>query len=107
MQRDVSTSPGHHYVDQAAWSLEAATPVTARAGDVLVFSYLLVHGSYPNTSDRCRHTLYTWHTLYTRGVMPMLYRERRMFLIQVAAGEDTPASAVHRCGLGPRNLSIL
>ena len=65
MQRDVSTSPGHHYVDQAAWSLEAATPVTARAGDVLVFSYLLVHGSYPNTSDRCRHTLYTWHTQYT------------------------------------------
>ena len=103
MQRDVSTSPGHHYVDQAAWSLEAATPVTARAGDVLVFSYLLVHGSYPNTSDRCTRR----GTLSTRGVMPMLYRERRMFLIQVAAGEDTPASAVHRCGLRPRNLSIL
>ena len=104
----MSTSPGHHYVDQAAWSLEAATPVTARAGDVLVFSYLLVHGSYPNTSDRCRHGIHcTRGTLYTRGVITMLCRERRMFLIQVAAGEDTPASAVHRCDLRPRNLSIL
>ena len=33
--------------------------------------------------------------------MTMLCRERRMFLIQVAAGEDTPASAVHRCRLWP------
>ena len=39
-------------MDQAEWPLEAASPVSARAGDVLVFSYLLVHGSYANTSDR-------------------------------------------------------
>ena len=57
----MSTSITHHYVDQTKWSLDAARPVTAQAGDVLVFSYLLVHGSYVNISDR----------------------ERRMFLIQV------------------------
>ena len=80
-KEDVSTSPSHHYVDQSKWSLEAATPVTAKAGDVLVFSYLLVHGSYINMSER----------------------ERRMFLIQVAAGEDTPVADIHRyiqCGVG-------
>ena len=52
IQTDASTNAGTHYVDQAEWPLEAASPVSARAGDVLVFSYLLVHGSYTNTSDR-------------------------------------------------------
>ena len=52
IQRDASSSAGTHYVDQAEWPLEDARPVSAQAGDVLVFSYLLVHGSYPNTSDR-------------------------------------------------------
>ena len=52
IQTDASTSAGTHYVDQAEWPLEAASPVSAQAGDVLVFSYLLVHGSYTNTSDR-------------------------------------------------------
>ena len=52
IQRDASISNGTHYVDQAEWPLEDARPVSAQAGDVLVFSYLLVHGSYPNTSDR-------------------------------------------------------
>merc|ERR1719336_3063808 len=73
-QKDVSTSPSHHYVDQETWSLDQASPVTAKAGDILVFSYLLVHGSYVNISDR----------------------ERRMFLIQVAAGEDEPVADKHR-----------
>ena len=73
-QEDVSTSPAHHYLDQTKWALQDATPVTARAGDVLVFSYLLVHGSYVNMSER----------------------ERRMFLLQVAAGEDLPTSNIHR-----------
>ena len=61
-------------MDQTKWALEAATPVTAKAGDVLVFSYLLVHGSFVNMSDR----------------------ERRMFLLQVAAGEDVPTTNIHR-----------
>ena len=77
-QDDVSTSSNHHYVDQNKWSLDEATPVTAKAGDILIFSYLLVHGSYVNMSDR----------------------ERRMFLIQVAAGEDEPVADKHRYLIG-------
>ena len=48
---------------QSEWPLSAGTAVRARAGDVLVFSYLLVHGSLPNLSERTR----------------------RMFLLQVAS----------------------
>ena len=73
-QKDVSSSASHHYLDQTEWPMKDATPVTAKAGDVLVFSYLLVHGSYVNRSER----------------------ERRMFLLQVAAGEDVPTSNIHR-----------
>ena len=32
---------------QADWPLSDAMPVRAKAGDVLIFSYLLVHGDYP------------------------------------------------------------
>jgi len=73
-QPDVSTSPGVHYLDQDTWHIDSATPVHAKAGDVLVFSYLLVHGSYPNISDRTR----------------------RMFLIQVAEGSDCSTSGKHK-----------
>ena len=48
---------------QSEWPLSAGTAVRASAGDVLVFSYLLVHGSLPNLSERTR----------------------RMFLLQVAS----------------------
>ena len=34
-----------------------ATPCPARAGDVLFFSYLTIHGSALNTSDQARTTL--------------------------------------------------
>lgn len=73
-QPDASTSPGVHFLDQSAWPISSATPVHAKAGDVLIFSYLLVHGSYPNISEKTR----------------------RMFLIQVADGNDSPASNRHR-----------
>jgi len=73
-QVDASTSPGVHYLDQDKWPLSAASPVCAKAGDVLIFSYLLVHGSYPNISEKTR----------------------RMFLIQVAEGSDVSTSEKHR-----------
>lgn len=41
---------------------------------VVIFSYLLIHGSYNNTSDRVR----------------------RMFLIQLMAADDTPKAAMHK-----------
>jgi phytanoyl-CoA hydroxylase len=40
-----------------AYSLERATPVPAQAGDVVVFSYLTIHGSGVNTTQEARTTL--------------------------------------------------
>jgi phytanoyl-CoA hydroxylase len=39
------------------YPLESAVPVPARAGDVLIFSYLTIHGSGLNTTDEPRTTL--------------------------------------------------
>ncbi|CAH2046117.1 unnamed protein product, partial [Iphiclides podalirius] len=58
-----------HYVDQNKFPIEKATPVIAKRGDVVIFSYLLVHGSTPNFSKR----------------------PRRMLLIQYADAHDEPA----------------
>jgi phytanoyl-CoA hydroxylase len=44
----------NHYLSLDEWPLEKAVPVEAQAGDVVFFSYLTVHGSYINTSDRER-----------------------------------------------------
>ncbi|XP_052744095.1 probable alpha-ketoglutarate-dependent hypophosphite dioxygenase isoform X2 [Bicyclus anynana] len=46
-----------HYVDQKKFPIEGATPVIASAGDVVIFSYLLVHGSSANHSARARRML--------------------------------------------------
>ncbi|XP_066950959.1 phytanoyl-CoA dioxygenase, peroxisomal-like [Macrobrachium rosenbergii] len=67
-QKDCSDNPLTHYVDQSRFSLENATPLTLDKGQVLIFSYLLVHGSYNNTS---RH-------------------DRRMYLMQMYSGDDAP-----------------
>lgn len=53
---------------QNKFPLTRATPVIAAQGDVVIFSYLLIHGSSPNLSPR----------------------PRRMLLVQMAAAEDTP-----------------
>lgn len=37
--------------------LDGATPATAKAGDVVFFHYLTVHGSQPNRSDKVRKTV--------------------------------------------------
>ncbi|XP_026748432.2 phytanoyl-CoA dioxygenase, peroxisomal-like [Galleria mellonella] len=57
-----------HYVDQSKFPLEKATPVIAERGDIVIFSYLLIHGSSLNTSTRTR----------------------RMLLVQVASADDAP-----------------
>jgi phytanoyl-CoA hydroxylase len=51
---DVAT---HFYVDQDQFPLRKAVPVEAKRGQVVIFSYLLVHGSYPNISERSRRML--------------------------------------------------
>ena len=42
---------------QTKFPLEAASPLEAGRGQVLIFSYLLVHGSYANLSERARRML--------------------------------------------------
>lgn len=39
------------------YPLSGATPISARRGDVLFFSYFTLHGSPPNRSDRVRKTV--------------------------------------------------
>lgn len=45
---------GAHFLPTDEWPLDRAVPCVARAGDVLIFSYLTVHGSRLNTSERPR-----------------------------------------------------
>lgn len=46
-----------HSLPPEQFPIESATPCPAEAGDVLVFSYLTVHGSGVNTSNEPRTTL--------------------------------------------------
>jgi len=46
-----------YYLDTERWPIEKATPVPAQRGDVVIFSYLLVHGSDINRSHRPRNTV--------------------------------------------------
>ncbi|XP_069675940.1 probable alpha-ketoglutarate-dependent hypophosphite dioxygenase [Periplaneta americana] len=63
-----------HYVDPEKYPLSGATPIYAKKGDIVVFSYLLLHGSYVNKSDR----------------------PRRMFLVQLMSADDEPLKDVHK-----------
>jgi phytanoyl-CoA hydroxylase len=49
-ERDHSLSPQRY-------PIESATPCVARAGDVLLFSYLTIHGSGVNVSNEARTTI--------------------------------------------------
>lgn len=64
----------YHYVDPDKYPLSKAVPVSAKKGEIIVFSYLLLHGSYLNLSTR----------------------SRRMFLLQVRAADDEPVEDVHK-----------
>lgn len=47
---------GNFYLSQADWPLDGALPVPCQAGDILLFSYLTVHGSGINGSNEARTT---------------------------------------------------
>lgn len=64
----------YHWVDQDRFPLSGATPVEAKKGELVIFSYLLLHGSYLNLSER----------------------SRRMFLIQLRAADDEPTRICHQ-----------
>ena len=48
---------GGWHLDPAVYPVEDATPIPAKAGDALFFSYLTIHGSGLNTSDEDRTTI--------------------------------------------------
>ena len=48
---------GGHHLPVDEYPVDDATPCLAKAGDVLLFSYLTIHGSHLNTSNEARTTL--------------------------------------------------
>jgi phytanoyl-CoA hydroxylase len=48
---------GGHHLDIHEYPVESATPIPAKAGDALFFSYLTIHGSGINVSSEARTTL--------------------------------------------------
>ncbi|MAE66877.1 MAG: phytanoyl-CoA dioxygenase [Phycisphaeraceae bacterium] len=54
---DDPSGAGNKYLDPQQYPIEDATPCPARRGDVLFFSYLTIHGSGINASDRVRKTV--------------------------------------------------
>lgn len=72
-QKDCSSDPNYHHLDQNEFPLSKAVPLEGKRGSVAIFSYLLIHGSYPNLSERTR----------------------RMLLIQLMAAEDEPMKMMH------------
>ncbi|KAJ8673487.1 hypothetical protein QAD02_004749 [Eretmocerus hayati] len=63
----------YHYVDPDQYPISGAEPICAKKGDIVIFSYLLLHGSYVNKSNR----------------------PRRMFLAQLRAADDEPTKETH------------
>ncbi|MBA3943021.1 MAG: phytanoyl-CoA dioxygenase family protein [Herpetosiphonaceae bacterium] len=64
---------GSFHLPLEQWPLDLATPMEAKAGDVLIFSYLTVHGSGINASNEARTTL----------------------LVQMRAADDAPLNNAH------------
>ena len=81
---------GSHYLPLEQWPLERAVPCEAGEGDVLIFNYLTVHGSYVNHSQR----------------------PRRLLLVQMRSPTDRPTTKEHLSpgqgtmlrGVNPRGL---
>ena len=67
-------SEGSYHLPPDEYPLEASTPIPAKAGDAIFFSYLTIHGSGLNTSNEARTTL----------------------LIQMRAPTDPPTVDTHR-----------
>jgi len=67
-------SEGGHHLPFEEYPIESSLPIEAEAGDVLIFSYLTIHGSGVNTSNEARTTL----------------------LVQMRAADEPPAVDTHR-----------
>lgn len=70
---DLPVMPDGLYLDPARYNLANSVPLEAKAGDVVLFSYMTIHGSGNNVSDR----------------------QRRNWLVQVRAADDLPTVSCH------------
>ena len=70
---DLPVMPDGLYLDPAQYNLGNSVPLEAKAGDVVLFSYLTIHGSGNNVSER----------------------QRRNWLVQVRAADDLPTVSCH------------
>ena len=52
-----SSDDGSHHLDPEEYPLEVGTLIPARAGDVVFFNYLTIHGSGVNRSSRTRRNM--------------------------------------------------
>jgi phytanoyl-CoA hydroxylase len=103
-------SDGGFHLDPEAYSVESATPCPAKAGDVLFFSYLTIHGSGINESSEDRTTLLiqmrdpldppTFRTHESRGQGTMLYGFDPSNSTTQAAAESRPDSPPMGMGMG-------
>jgi ectoine hydroxylase-related dioxygenase (phytanoyl-CoA dioxygenase family) len=69
----LATHPGGLYLDPQKYPVEDAMPCEVSAGDVVIFSYLTIHGSGVNASSR----------------------PRRNWLVQMRAADDFPEVETH------------
>lgn len=87
------TEPDGLYLNPQTYPIHKAVPCPAQSGDALIFSYLTIHGSDTNTTDRIRRnvllqlrapddrpTADTHHShaqgMMLRGVNPLTYESR-------------------------------
>ncbi|TBL78550.1 phytanoyl-CoA dioxygenase family protein [Paenibacillus thalictri] len=56
-KQDIMPHVGRYYLDHKEYPLSVATPCPAKAGDVLFFNYLTIHGSDVNRSERYRRNV--------------------------------------------------
>lgn len=102
---------GGWHLDPAVYPVESATPVPAKAGDALFFSYLTVHGSGINESREARTTLLiqmrdpsdppTLRTHESRGQGMMLRGIDPSCSTTKASGETNPTPVIGEAMTGP------
>ena len=85
---------GGWHLPLSEWPVESAHPCEAKAGDVLFFSYLTIHGSGVNTSNEARTTLLVQmrDPLDLPSLLTHLSRGQGMMLrgVDPSAGVATP-----------------
>jgi hypothetical protein len=89
---------GGHHLPVEQFPVAEATPVPAKAGDVLFFTYLTIHGSGVNTSSEARTTLLVQmrDPSDRPTILAHLSRGQGMILIDPTADADSHVGSASR-----------